>query len=465
MQATSAWSLQRNGRSLVVPPTSSSHAAPLDGLRALAVLWVFTFHVLVVMPFFWGLDGEEREAYDAFVNSFLMGPVTLGDLGVDIFFILSGCLIMSILGKDMAPHISVDDGAQEKDREAAPLLGGNVQGDALTTLPDGADPNQGRPQRSRLVRVVASFFVRRYARLMPAYGVALLYVVIKWAATGAAADSCVPGIWSNLLFVNNFIGGCMPWSWSIAIEWQMYMVSPAVVWAALRYPRRARLILGILAAFSMALYMGLTLRTFYTDADFEATVYNMPYTRVFAYFFGMMVSVETTRRKQRNVALSDASAATTRDRMVTCALRVVAVAAVLLVVYDNGVSGSQAWRITKSVLARPVFVASMAYLVYDALRPQPDAYQRAVNWVLASRPLYIIAQLSYCIYLYHLFFAEQVYRILAEPLRNGDIVFVPQWMFPVMAVLMLICSVVASLVVYFVVEKPVNNLAAGFWRK
>ena len=76
---------------------------------------------------------------------------------------------------------------------------------------------------------------------------------------------------------------------------------------------------------------------------------------------------------------------------------------------------------------RPVFVAGIAYIVYDALlprRPGTDRYQHAVNWVLASRPLYFLAQVSYGVYLYHLFFAD-IYLLLKEPIATGAVAFVP----------------------------------------
>ena len=297
---------------------------------------------------------------------------------------------------------------------------------------------------------------------MPAYAVALVYVMVKAAVEGTVATSCVPNIWRNVLFVNNLFasGGCMPWSWSIAIEWQMYMVSPLVVWAVLRWPRWARPLLGGLAALSMALYMGLTVRTFYTDHSFQDTVYAMPYTRVFAYFFGMAITVEIDRKKAEARASPDKDVAPLTPKRIV--FRILSVAAALAGAYHASDTGSLAWQQAQTVLVRPVFVVGMAYIVYDALLPRwpgTDRYQHAVNWLLGSRPLYFLAQVSYGVYLYHLFFAD-IYTLLREPVAAGTVAFVPQWIFPVFALFMLVLAVAASVVVYFLVEKPANNLAA-----
>jgi peptidoglycan/LPS O-acetylase OafA/YrhL len=70
---------------------------PLDGLRAIAILWVLSFHA----PFF--IIGEKNlKCIRKF--SFLFSPVGSGDMGVDVFFSLSGFLIGLILFKELQKY-------------------------------------------------------------------------------------------------------------------------------------------------------------------------------------------------------------------------------------------------------------------------------------------------------------------------------------------------------------------------
>ena len=68
-----------------------STLAALDGVRALAILWVLSMHAWTFWPLF--LDCKLH-------NSLLMQQIVNGDLGVDMFFVLSGFLISWILLKE-----------------------------------------------------------------------------------------------------------------------------------------------------------------------------------------------------------------------------------------------------------------------------------------------------------------------------------------------------------------------------
>ena len=69
---------------------------PLDGLRAIAVLWVIVLHTMLnnaplFSDCFWS-DFKD--------TSWWVEPIGKGDYGVDIFFVLSGFLIGYILFKE-----------------------------------------------------------------------------------------------------------------------------------------------------------------------------------------------------------------------------------------------------------------------------------------------------------------------------------------------------------------------------
>ena len=76
----------------------------LDGLRAIAVLWVFALHT-VDSSYFWPkcFDTEKNT-----FNKWILAWPKAGELGVDMFFVLPGFLIAYILMKEHKKYDSID---------------------------------------------------------------------------------------------------------------------------------------------------------------------------------------------------------------------------------------------------------------------------------------------------------------------------------------------------------------------
>lgn len=167
----------------------------LDGIRGLAVLQVLTSHLHVitgatpftVTPWRW-------------VNKTLEP----GFLGVDIFFVLSGFLITSILQRDM---------------------------------------------EAKQTGMFRNFYIRRALRLLPALYVLLFASLLVAWWEGFPMDIQWRTTWHALLYLNNWN---VQWNfmatqddlghlWSLAIEEQFYLVWPAVMYAMfkLRFNRFA----------------------------------------------------------------------------------------------------------------------------------------------------------------------------------------------------------------------------------
>ena len=66
----------------------------IDGIRAIAVLWVIIFHIWIF----------QHNTYPDLLGQVAQNPflvwITKGDLGVDLFFVISGFLIGTILFKE-----------------------------------------------------------------------------------------------------------------------------------------------------------------------------------------------------------------------------------------------------------------------------------------------------------------------------------------------------------------------------
>jgi peptidoglycan/LPS O-acetylase OafA/YrhL len=155
---------------------ATNHIRELDGLRAIAVLLVIAWHYIGIP------DGPDFWLWKAFYP---------GHFGVDLFFVLSGFLITTILleNRDSSKYFS-------------------------------------------------SFYARRALRIWPLYYVLVALCLIGWASGKLPAlfQGDVPP-WTYVFGIQNFwmaklqsygsywLGG----TWSLAIEEQFYLVFPLVI--------------------------------------------------------------------------------------------------------------------------------------------------------------------------------------------------------------------------------------------
>jgi peptidoglycan/LPS O-acetylase OafA/YrhL len=205
------------------------YSAPLDGIRAIAILAVLVFHV---------------------VPRWAAGGFT----GVDVFFVLSGFLITSIILHDL--------------REARFSLG--------------------------------EFYARRVQRLVPNAAATVLAVVVLWALLmppSAARLAARHGVWAVANLSNFFIwsnlGGYwgdaadtapLLHTWSLAIEEQFYLLFPGALVLLARFQRdRVTAWLAALGAASLALCVA-------TTDTAPVTAFNLLPARVWELLLGAVVA-------------------------------------------------------------------------------------------------------------------------------------------------------------------------------
>lgn len=159
------------------PKTATLRMAELDGLRALAILLVISFHSWFFLQFLM----PTTEAFLAFSDSlpWFLGFIRRGDLGVDIFFVLSGYLLSWQLLRKRIKTGHID---------------------------------------------LKKFYAHRFFRIYPLYLVALML---------AAVDSGItPDMLGNLLAYNIWIDASniiIPWTWSLSVELEFYAIVPLLI--------------------------------------------------------------------------------------------------------------------------------------------------------------------------------------------------------------------------------------------
>ncbi len=304
-------------------PAKLRHYASLDSLRALAVLAVIAYH------------------YDA---SWARG----GFLGVDLFFVLSGFLITTLLILEW--------------------------------------------RRSKRI-AVGAFWGRRARRLLPALMIVLvlvafitIYAIDPWKRAGVRGD----GI-ASLFYVANwrFVAGKQGYfelfsapsplrhMWSLAIEEQFYLVWPLVTYAALRAGRGSLRLLAIVC--SGGILVSITVMAVVYRAGDPSRAYYGTDARAHTILIGALLAIVLVRWEP--------SAAAKRR------IRIASVAAFVAIL--------GAWIVATGTSARYYRGGSALYAVLaciviaGALQPGP------LRSALSLRPLAWIGQISYGLYLFH----------------------------------------------------------------
>jgi peptidoglycan/LPS O-acetylase OafA/YrhL len=316
----------------------------VDGLRALAALWVVLFHIYA----FSHASFPHIPGLNLFLSS--------GSTGVSLFLVLSGfCLY----------------------------------------LPFAA----GRSHRFK----VGQFFRRRCWRLLPAYYVSLmLALVLAYVMAGPLGEvPPTPGeaAWQTLshlallhtLFPNTFysLNGAY---WSLGLEWQLYLALPLLIWGARRYGLAPTVCVAVACNIVYRLALGKAIGDGLVDSGsilgFAVLPNQLP-GRWAEFVFGMVAAeLYASGRLERwsryvpaalvaIVLLIPASVIASRGQLGHIVFGVLFCTVVCVVVAsDNPVSRAVSWRPL-------VFVGTISYSLYLVHQP---VIQFTATWLDRYRP-------------------------------------------------------------------------------
>ena len=302
------------------------HVAALDGLRGLAVAGVLLFHG---------------------------GHLSGGYLGVDLFFVLSGFLITTLLLVESSSHGRIALGAfwARRARRLLPAIAGVLVGVALYCI------------------VIANPIELEQIR---GDALATLGYVANWRAAFSHQD-----YWALFQAPSP-----LQHTWSLSIEEQFYLVWPLVFVGLLAWRGRkspgAVLVVALVGAAVSTIIMAIVF-----DPDNEARAYYGTDTRAAAIFVGAALAAALVARGP------------VRGPAGRRALEATGLAGVgILAVAWTTVGGRSAFLYHGGLL---LFAVAAIAVIAAAMHPRPGPISRALSW----RPLCLLGLISYGAYLWH----------------------------------------------------------------
>ncbi|KRX25514.1 Nose resistant to fluoxetine protein 6, partial [Trichinella nelsoni] len=408
------------------------HIQCIDGIRVLSVCYaIFGFSVLFAMN---NIDNA-LQAMDM-ISKFYAQIINSAALAADSFFVLSGFLVCYLFLNRAQLHNALD------------------------------------PMHWVL------FYIRRAIRLVPVYVVLLGFVALLFKHVGdgplwtgsipsfSSQLGCESSWWTNLLFINNFFGQenpCMGWAWFLAVEVQLYILSPLLLLLYHYSPRVALAATSLLMISFAVLHAVIVVLNDYPPsyvattnlselAKLDAYVKNVfvkPYSHCCSYLVGIALGYFIYKMKNKPYKFSK------RTRKVLWIVSLLFNATTVFGIYDyakGAVCSAMRWSSTAkglyACLSRLSWPITIAMIIMLCL----NSKNCFVNRWLSMRMWKPLSRLSYCAALIH----PMITATLLLTLRESFHVTICNVIYNAVSVTCI--TYLVALVVYLCLEAPLSKL-------
>eukprot|EP01114_Cavostelium_apophysatum_P007529 TRINITY_DN1963_c0_g2_i1.p1 TRINITY_DN1963_c0_g2~~TRINITY_DN1963_c0_g2_i1.p1 ORF type:complete len:686 (-),score=138.42 TRINITY_DN1963_c0_g2_i1:47-2104(-) len=410
-------------------PTSVPHLASLNGLRTLSMLWVIMGHSIYWASFTTGYANPEKirfgELQDVMSQIIINAPYS-----VDAFFYMSGFLVTYLSQKELE-------------------------------------------KKGRLPMFL--YYFHRVWRLTPPYFVALL---VLWKClpyfgkgpfwfqvdTYVSRTECDKYWWTNLLYVNNFVPNnydetCMGWSWYLANDMQLYILTPIFIFLFYKFKLIGWIALGLCCGASLGMNFYYTwaykfspyLPLLQEDVVYMTTIYTKFYARASAWLVGIAAAWILIWHEKR------------RDKRIPVYVQILlyAFAAFLLgsTVFGTvnlnrleAMDPPRTWSRAEDLLyltfGRCAFATGVAIVMHMTY----TGYGYFIHSLLSLYVWDVMARLTYSAYLYHPILLSIAYYGSTQLYYYGTVSVLTHFLaFAVLAF-------TAALVSFLLIERPMMNL-------
>ncbi|GFU16706.1 nose resistant to fluoxetine protein 6 [Nephila pilipes] len=368
LQLLVCFSLISNFKKFVNTKSSSQKLSCLHGFRFLSMSWIILAHTYLNVNFvlFRGLRNAT-----VFQKEFFFQAVVNASVAVDTFFFIGGLLVC---------YVTVKVIRETKKPFNIPV-----------------------------------YLIHRLFRLYPVYIMVIIFIFlapilgsgpIYYDTIGGFVDDCYKNWWTNLLFINNFVNAdhlCLPQSWYISCDMQLYIAALIILLPILRYPKIG---LGIAFIGILASIIGAGAMTYVYDypptmlfvhPDHEqriaywANAYFKPYSHAGPYCIGLMIGYLLATKPDMKLSLI--------PRIIGWCCAVSCNLAVLYGVYEwnTGRDPELVETLLYSSLHRVAWTLGVAWVVVNCANGQGGI----VNYILSWKCWIPLGRLTYAAYLIH----------------------------------------------------------------
>ncbi|HET8706099.1 MAG TPA: acyltransferase [Pseudomonadales bacterium] len=419
-----AYSPVNNLRQLFIRPESNFSA--LDGLRALSILCVIVFHTFTGVDFVGGLPllNDVVQKTPQWMYWIWQGP-----LGVDIFFVLSGFLMGTMLLREI-----------------------------------------DKTQRVNF----KVFYWRRFLRLTPVYWFSIALIQFLFVNEQGERIFTFDKAWHLYLYIQNFFpqkDNFMIWTWSLAVEEQFYLVVPAFLLLFYRNVRSPLTIFLLLFIVSFGIRWGVIADSDYflewRETGTQITklsllgaqrYYETLYDNLYTHFGPLLVGIMVAEIKLKH---GEKVERFFRNQMLANLLFALSVLTVLFIfnykMPDPFADYSQPFNLFMLVSFHNIFALGIGFIVLACAFP--NQFTQFFTGFLKWRFWYPIAQLSYSLYLFHALVVGVV-MVGLKPMLSAIAAEqgLQLWHIFALALLVTAISCVIATITYLLIEKPFMNL-------
>lgn len=364
----------------------------MDGVRGLAILMVMFLHIFIPA------STLSKNTFFIFLNR----VAYVGWIGVDIFFVLSGFLITSIL---------------------------------LNT--------RNKPNYFK------NFYARRILRIFPLYFLVILAIFLLMPLLSPETAAADRATWPYYVFyLQNWLaipqlklGTAPPLinpTWSLAIEEQFYLIWPALIFLL----SRRKLVILSLIILVLSVALRLTIFHFWGSVphivDF---LYFSSITRFDGFAVGALIAIAFQSERWKLIS-----------SRIAWPLLIVTLGGIITIGLRNGIVPLQQNYYLDTWGYSLIALATGALMVIVMTSPR----QMILSRFFRSRVLTFFGKYSYSMYLIHYPIVSILFNAITQPRQNS----IKTWLFFVVTTFGL--TVVGSLLTWHLLEKPMLKLKKYF---
>ncbi|XP_044729189.1 O-acyltransferase like protein-like [Chrysoperla carnea] len=422
-----AFSLYYNGSKLFKISTSTANSKTitcLNGMRVISILWIILDHRYVLTFMFpFNINNMETKKY---LTSLQSTYVTGGTVSVDTFFIMSGFLLTLTFLKQI-----------DRLKGKFPWI---------------------------------MFYVHRYIRLTVGLLVVLIFtltIAIKigrgpfWnvLVQNGLVELCEKKWWSALLYVQNYANSdsvCLGHTWYLAVDMQLYVLSPLILYPMWRWKKFTYIVIPILlvilhiSTYLIVFLLELKVKYMTTDADqqdiadYNKYYYQPSHTRAIPWLMGVLLGyyiyhLQVPKRLNKIFVFL--------MWIVSLVLLVAVVMTVYPFVQDDSDPDS-GWEPIYIVFSRTFWSIGICWIIFACY----TGYGGPINWFLSLNMWTPLCRISYSVYLIHL-----IQQLMKEASTHTIKYFSPfETFFETFGDVVLTCSLATCM--YLCFESPIFNL-------